>query len=161
MSCLFKTLNLVYYNISYLPLQLYKANKNGLEIQTLEKVDASRLEERVKRFGLNLTGNRVITQRQIDELYENFGIVSGNERHFRFDALHLSGIDGLSTKDLFQYLEDYKPLSLEWVDDISCKLFIVIITKFLKKTYYLHFDILVVCINAWLRKVKSVSFLDY
>ncbi|KAJ0180573.1 hypothetical protein K1T71_003977 [Dendrolimus kikuchii] len=101
---------------------LYKANKNGLEIKTLEKVDASRLEERAKRFGLNLTGNRVITQSQIDELYENCGIESGNERHFRFDALHLTGIDGLSTKELFQYLEDYKPISLEWVDDISCNI---------------------------------------
>lgn len=101
---------------------LYKANKTGLEIKTLEKVDASKLDERAKRFGLNLTGNRVITQLQIDELYENCGIESGNERHFRFDALHLNGVGGLSTKEIFQYLEDYKPISLEWIDDISCNI---------------------------------------
>ncbi|KAJ8722672.1 hypothetical protein PYW07_003852 [Mythimna separata] len=99
---------------------VYKADKAGLIIEKLEKVDASKIEERAKRFGLNLTGNRVITQRQIDDLYSNFGIESGNERHFRFDAINLNGVDGLTTKEIFQYLEDYKPLSLEWIDDISC-----------------------------------------
>ncbi|XP_075969649.1 uncharacterized protein LOC142972426 [Anticarsia gemmatalis] len=99
---------------------IYRADKKGIIIEKLEKVDAFKIEERAKRFGLNLTGNKIITQRQIDELYSNFGIESGNERHFRFDALNLSGVDGLSTKEIFQYLEDYKPLSLEWIDDISC-----------------------------------------
>lgn len=100
---------------------MYKADKAGIIIEKLEKVDASKIEERAKRFGLNLTGNRVITQRQIDELYSNFGIESGNERHFRFDAINLNGVDGLTTKEIFQYLEDYKPLSLEWIDEASCK----------------------------------------
>lgn len=101
--------------------QLYKTEKHGIMIKTLEKVDASKLEERAKRFGLCLTGNKVITQKQIDVLYKNFGIKSGNERHFRFDSIHLSGVGGLTTKEIFQYLDDYKPLSLEWVDNISCK----------------------------------------
>lgn len=100
---------------------MYKADKAGLIIEKLEKVDAYKIEERAKRFGLNLTGNRVITQRQIDELYSNFGIESGNERHFRFDAINLNGVDGLDTKEIFQYLEDFKPLSLEWIDEVSCE----------------------------------------
>lgn len=90
-------------------------------MQTLQKVDAIKLEERAKRFGLNLTGKRIVTQKQIDELYANFGIESGNERHFRFDTLHLYGVNGLSTKEIFEYLEDYKPISLEWIDARSCK----------------------------------------
>lgn len=98
------------------------AEKSGLIVKELQKADAEKLEERAKRFGLNLTGNRVITQTQIDELYNNFGIESGNERHFRFDALYLNGVDGLTTKEIFEYLEDYKPLSLEWIDDVSCEL---------------------------------------
>lgn len=98
----------------------YKAEKEGIIAQTLGKVDAAKLDERAKRFGLNLSGNRVVTQKQIDELYVNFGIESGNERHFRFDTLHLSGVDGLTTKEIFEYLEDYKPVSLEWIDGISC-----------------------------------------
>lgn len=100
--------------------QIYKADKNGIVVTQLEKIDASKIEERARRFGLNLSGNRVITQQQIDELYANFGIESGNERHFRFDALHLNGVDGLTTRDIFEYLEDYKPLSLERIDEVSC-----------------------------------------
>lgn len=87
----------------------------------MKKIDATKLEERAKRFGLDLSGNKIITQHQIDELYINFGIQSVNERHFRFDTLHLNGVNGLSTKDIFEYLEDYKPVSLEWIDDNSCK----------------------------------------
>ncbi|XP_049867665.1 nuclear cap-binding protein subunit 3-like [Pectinophora gossypiella] len=101
---------------------LYKAAKNGLIIETLEKIDATKLEERAKRFGLNLSGNRVVTQTQIDELYTKSGIESGNERHFRFDTLHLNGVDGLTTRDIFEYLEDYKPVSLEIIDDVSCNI---------------------------------------
>lgn len=101
--------------------QLYKAEKDGLVIKQLEKIDAVKFEERAKRFGLNLSGNKVVTQKQIDELYSNFGIESGNERHFRFDALHLNGVNGLSTREIFEYLEDYRPVSLEWIDDVSCK----------------------------------------
>ncbi|XP_013195940.2 nuclear cap-binding protein subunit 3 [Amyelois transitella] len=99
---------------------LYKAEKSGLIVQKLEKIDAAKIEERAKRFGLNLTGSRVVTQRQIDELYANCGIESGNERHFRFDTIHLSGVNGLSTKDVFEYLEDFKPVSLEKLDENSC-----------------------------------------
>ncbi|XP_045491884.1 nuclear cap-binding protein subunit 3-like [Colias croceus] len=100
---------------------LYKADKTGPIVKHLNKVDALKLEERAQRFGLNLSGNRVVTQKQIDDLYANVGI-EGNERHFRLDALHLTGIDGLTTKDVFEYLEDYKPVSLEWIDETSCNI---------------------------------------
>ncbi|KAI8434920.1 hypothetical protein MSG28_003394 [Choristoneura fumiferana] len=104
------------------PTLLYKAEKDGLVIKQLEKIDAAKFEERAKRFGLNLSGSKVVTQKQIDELYSNFGIESGNERHFRFDALHLNGVNGLSTREIFEYLEDYRPVSLEWIDDVSCNI---------------------------------------
>ncbi|XP_026757974.1 nuclear cap-binding protein subunit 3-like [Galleria mellonella] len=101
---------------------LYRAGKEGIFIQKLEKIDASKIEERANRFGLNLTGNRIVTQRQIDDLYTNCGIESGNERHFRFEAIHLHGVNGLNTREVFEYLEDYKPVSLEWLDDLSCNI---------------------------------------
>ncbi|KAJ2952708.1 hypothetical protein O0L34_g7050 [Tuta absoluta] len=101
---------------------LYKAEKNGIIVTQLEKIDAVKLDERAKRFGLDLSGNRVVTQKQIDELYAKSGIESGNERHFRFDTLHLNGIDGLTTREIFEYLEDYKPVSLEKIDDTSCNI---------------------------------------
>lgn len=113
--------------IKFTCLQLFKAEKNGIIIERLEKVDAAKLEERATRFGLNLAGSRLITQKQIDELYANCGVQSGNQRHFRFDTLHLNGIDGLTTREIFEYLEDYKPVSLEKVDETSCKYSIIYI----------------------------------
>ncbi|VVC89292.1 unnamed protein product [Leptidea sinapis] len=100
---------------------LFKVDKIGPTVKHLSGIDATKLEERAKRFGLNLSGNRNVTQKQIDELYTNFEI-EGNERHFRLDALHLTGVDGLNTKDIFEYLEDFKPVSLEWVNDTSCNI---------------------------------------
>lgn len=100
--------------------QLFKAGKDGVVVERLEKIDAAKLAERVKRFGLNLSGSRLVTQAQIDELYASAGI-TGNERHYRFDTLHLNGVDGLTTREIFEYLEDYRPVSLERVDDVSCK----------------------------------------
>ncbi|CAH0406455.1 unnamed protein product [Chilo suppressalis] len=101
---------------------MFMADKNGLLVKQLEKIDAFKLEERAKRFGLDLTGNKVVTQRQIDELYANLGVESGNERHFRFDAIHLNGVYGLTTREIFEYLEDFKPVSLEWIDNTSCNI---------------------------------------
>lgn len=106
---------------------MYKADKEGLVVKKMTRIDASKLEERAQRFGINLTGNRIVTQKQIDELYYNLGVESRNERHFRFDALHLNGVHGLTTKDIFEYLQEYKPVSLEWVDDNSCKFFNIFI----------------------------------
>ncbi|GBP56434.1 Nuclear cap-binding protein subunit 3 [Eumeta japonica] len=99
---------------------VYESKSDGLIIQKLGKADAAKLEERAKRFGLLLTGRKAITQKQIDELYENFGIRNGEERHFRFDTLHLYGVNGLTTKEIFEYLEDFRPVSIEWINNKSC-----------------------------------------
>jgi hypothetical protein len=39
---------------------------------------------------------------------------------FRKDALHLHGVDELSTNDIFAYFDTYKPTAVEWIDDSSC-----------------------------------------
>lgn len=36
---------------------------------------------------------------------------------FRKEALHLFGVDELSTNELFEYFKDYKPLAVEWIND--------------------------------------------
>ena len=35
----------------------------------------------------------------------------------RKEALHLFGVDELSTNELFEYFKDYKPLAVEWIND--------------------------------------------
>lgn len=39
----------------------------------------------------------------------------------RLDAIHLYGVDNMSTKDIFLYFDNYGPGSVEWIDDASCK----------------------------------------
>ena len=39
---------------------------------------------------------------------------------FRKEALHLYGVDELSTSEIFSYFKNYKPFAVEWINDSSC-----------------------------------------
>lgn len=39
----------------------------------------------------------------------------------RLDAIHVFGVDNMSTKDIFLYFDNYGPGSVEWIDDSCCK----------------------------------------
>lgn len=39
----------------------------------------------------------------------------------RLEALHMSGVDDMSTQDVFGYFKEYPPAHIEWIDDTSCK----------------------------------------
>ena len=41
----------------------------------------------------------------------------------------------MSTKDVFEYFQDYMPGSIEWIDDISCKSNHVPLHLFSKKLF--------------------------
>ena len=41
------------------------------------------------------------------------------------DAIHLYGVEHMSTKDIFAYFDLFGPDTLEWVDDFSCKLILL------------------------------------
>ena len=51
----------------------------------------------------------------------------------RMDAIHLYGVEHMSTKDIFAYFDLFGPDTLEWVDDFSCKLLELIF--FVRKTF--------------------------
>lgn len=38
----------------------------------------------------------------------------------RPEAVHLYGVDRLSTRECMQYFEEYGPARVEWLDDSSC-----------------------------------------
>uniref|UniRef100_A0A8C2J8N7 Nuclear cap-binding protein subunit 3 n=1 Tax=Cyprinus carpio TaxID=7962 RepID=A0A8C2J8N7_CYPCA len=38
----------------------------------------------------------------------------------RLEALHMSGVDDMSTQDVFGYFKEYPPAHIEWIDDTSC-----------------------------------------
>ena len=39
---------------------------------------------------------------------------------FRREALHLFGVDELSTQEVFDYFKDFKAFAVEWINDSSC-----------------------------------------
>ena len=44
-----------------------------------------------------------------------------NERGIRLDAIHLRGVENLSTGDIFHYFHDFAASNVEWIDHESCK----------------------------------------
>lgn len=40
----------------------------------------------------------------------------------RPEAIHLYGVDLMSTNDIMQYFADYLPSYVEWINDSSCEL---------------------------------------
>lgn len=50
------------------------------------------------------------------------GIVDDNEnaKNMRLNVIHMRGTEDMSTKDVFKYFQDYAPVSIEWINDVSC-----------------------------------------
>ncbi|PSN38306.1 hypothetical protein C0J52_19161 [Blattella germanica] len=102
-------------------------NKGGAFVTGVDifaKEVQSKLHERAKRFGLDPSDVKAITDHQITELYKSLGVKEkeeeGAEKHFRLNALHMRGTEDLSTQDIFNYFKDYGPASIEWINDFSC-----------------------------------------
>ncbi|KYM76321.1 Uncharacterized protein C17orf85 [Atta colombica] len=108
--------------------------KPELQIQTLESnseksIDTSgidifskeerlKLEERAKRFGLTEKYKELSLE---DDLYSSMGIVDDeNAKNVRLNVIHMRGTEDMSTKDVFKYFQDYDPMSIEWINDVSC-----------------------------------------
>lgn len=37
------------------------------------------------------------------------------------EAIHVMGVDDMSTQDVFGYFKEYPPAHIEWIDDASCE----------------------------------------
>lgn len=38
----------------------------------------------------------------------------------RLEAVHMTGVEEMSTQDIFGYYKEYPPAHIEWIDDASC-----------------------------------------
>lgn len=47
---------------------------------------------------------------------------SENAKNTRLNVIHMRGTEEMSTKDVFKYFQDYAPMSIEWINDVSCML---------------------------------------
>ena len=45
-----------------------------------------------------------------------------NAKNIRLNVIHMRGTEDMSTKDVFKYFQDYDPMSIEWINDVSCML---------------------------------------
>ncbi|XP_035211643.1 nuclear cap-binding protein subunit 3-like isoform X2 [Stegodyphus dumicola] len=103
-------------------------NKNGAFITGLDlssEVLLKKLEERAARFGLEKNDESQITQQRIDALYKSLDIDPENlslskVKNIRLDAIHMRGVEEMSTNEIFQYFSEYGPSSVEWINDFSC-----------------------------------------
>lgn len=71
-------------------------------------------------FSLNLTEKSFLNS-PIEPSYQPgvISLLSENDL-YRREAIHLYGVDELSTSDIFDYLKEYKPVAVEWINDHSC-----------------------------------------
>ena len=37
------------------------------------------------------------------------------------EAIYVTGVDDMSTQDVFGYFKEYPPAHIEWIDDTSCE----------------------------------------
>ncbi|KAG5322214.1 NCBP3 protein, partial [Pseudoatta argentina] len=91
---------------------------SGIDI--FSKEERLKLEERAKRFGLTEKCKELSLE---DDLYRSMGIVDDeNAKNIRLNVIHMRGTEDMSTKDVFKYFQDYNPMSIEWINDVSCNI---------------------------------------
>ncbi|XP_030847585.1 nuclear cap-binding protein subunit 3-like isoform X3 [Strongylocentrotus purpuratus] len=96
----------------------------GLDITSKEA--RKKREDRAKRFGASSkdkSGEKEEEEEQED--ISNVVLAPGSKidgSPVRFEALHLIGVDDMSTQDIFSYFQSYDPSSIEWINDTSCNI---------------------------------------
>ncbi|KAL4647563.1 nuclear cap-binding protein subunit 3 isoform X1 [Arapaima gigas] len=85
----------------------------GIDVTSKEAVEKK--EQRAKRFHfraeVNLAQRNVVLDRDL---------MRKAIPKLRPEALHVCGLDEMSTQDVFAYFKEYPPAHIEWIDDTSC-----------------------------------------
>ncbi|XP_030637301.1 nuclear cap-binding protein subunit 3 isoform X2 [Chanos chanos] len=85
----------------------------GIDVTSKEAVEKK--EKRARRFQFRAEGN--LAQRNVVLDRE---VMKKAIPKVRLEALHLCGVDDMSTQDVFGYFKEYPPAHIEWIDDTSC-----------------------------------------
>uniref|UniRef100_A0A673M1J6 Nuclear cap-binding protein subunit 3 n=1 Tax=Sinocyclocheilus rhinocerous TaxID=307959 RepID=A0A673M1J6_9TELE len=85
----------------------------GIDVTSQEAIEKK--EKRARRFHFraeeNLAQRNVVLDRDL---------MKKAIPNVRLEALHMSGVDNMSTQDVFGYFKEYPPAHIEWIDDTSC-----------------------------------------
>ncbi|KAL7065330.1 hypothetical protein AAHC03_04687 [Spirometra sp. Aus1] len=67
-----------------------------------------------------------VTALAAKQVYSHLGYPNGRDdiasEGFRLDTLHVWGTQDLSTSDLLQWMAEFSPKDIEWIDDFSCNI---------------------------------------
>ncbi|XP_037125382.1 nuclear cap-binding protein subunit 3 [Syngnathus acus] len=85
----------------------------GIDVNSKEAIE--RKEKRARRFHFH--GEVSTTQRNI---FLDKDAVKKAIPKVRMEAVHIMGVDDMSTQDIFGYFKEYPPAHIEWIDDTSC-----------------------------------------
>lgn len=89
-------------------------------INIFDKNEQIKLQERAKRFALRPEEIHSFTDQDFQELRESLGVNPSNESEFKFETVHVLGLDEMSAEDIVEYFSNYAPEGIEWIDNGSC-----------------------------------------
>ncbi|XP_077402075.1 nuclear cap-binding protein subunit 3 isoform X2 [Vanacampus margaritifer] len=85
----------------------------GIDVNSKEAIEKK--EKRARRFHFH--GEVSATQRNI---FLDKDAVKKAIPKVRMEAVHIMGVDDMSTQEIFGYFKEYPPAHIEWIDDTSC-----------------------------------------
>uniref|UniRef100_UPI0037E721DE nuclear cap-binding protein subunit 3 isoform X2 n=1 Tax=Semicossyphus pulcher TaxID=241346 RepID=UPI0037E721DE len=85
----------------------------GIDVNSKEAIE--RKEKRARRF--HFCAEESVAQRNV---YLDKDIMKKAIPRLRMEAIHVTGVDDMSTQDVFGYFKEYPPAHIEWIDDQSC-----------------------------------------
>ncbi|KAM3869429.1 nuclear cap-binding protein subunit 3 [Diretmus argenteus] len=85
----------------------------GIDVNSKEAIE--RKEKRARRFHfqteVDLTQRAVVLDKDV---------MKNAIPRVRLEAIYITGVDDMSTQDVFGYFKEYPPAHIEWIDDTSC-----------------------------------------
>ncbi|KAF7654384.1 hypothetical protein LDENG_00070470 [Lucifuga dentata] len=85
----------------------------GIDVNSKEAIEKK--EKRARRFHFH--GEVSLVQRNV--LLDKDTMKKAIPK-LRLEAIHVTGVDDMSTQDVFGYFKEYPPAHIEWIDDTSC-----------------------------------------
>ncbi|XP_029376028.1 nuclear cap-binding protein subunit 3 isoform X1 [Echeneis naucrates] len=86
----------------------------GIDVNSKEAIEKK--EKRARRFHFH--GEESVGQRNV---FLDKDAMKKAIPRLRMEAVHVMGVDDMSTQDVFGYFKEYPPAHIEWIDDTSCE----------------------------------------
>ncbi|XP_014850061.1 PREDICTED: nuclear cap-binding protein subunit 3 isoform X2 [Poecilia mexicana] len=85
----------------------------GIDVNSKEAIE--RKEKRARRFHFRCEEN--VGQRNV---FLDKDAMKKAIPRLRMEAIHVTGVDDMSTQDVFGYFKEYPPAHIEWINDTAC-----------------------------------------